>query len=94
MRGTTLRPGTNAVEGYKASKGGDGLRIREDLPKIIERGHEMMTPAEKDLLKWLGVFFRNPTPGRFMMRIRMPNGFADAKQFRTIADLSRRLGTA
>ena len=90
--GTTLRPGTNAVEGYKASKGGDGLRIHEDLPKIIERGHEVMTPAEKDLLKWLGVFFRNPTPGRFMMRIRMPNGFAYAKQLRTIADLSRRLG--
>ncbi len=87
-----MRPGTNAVEGYKASKGGDGLRIGEDLPKIIERGYEVMTPAEKDLLKWLGVFFRNPTPGRFMMRIRMPNGFAYAKQLRTIADLSRRLG--
>jgi len=87
-----VRPGTNAVEGYKASKGGDGLRIREDLTKIIEQGHEVMTQAEKDLLKWVGVFFRNPTPGRFMMRIRMPNGFAYAKQLRTIADLSRRLG--
>jgi ferredoxin-nitrite reductase len=90
--GTTVRPGTNAVEGYKAPKGGDGLRIREDLPKIIEQGHEVMTQAEKDLLKWVGVFFRNPTPGRFMMRIRMPNGFASAKQLHTIADLSRRLG--
>ena len=87
-----MRPGTNAVEGYKAAKGGDGLRISDELPNIIERGYEAMTPAEKDLLKWVGVFFRNPTPGRFMMRIRMPNGLAQAQQFRTIADLSRRLG--
>jgi ferredoxin-nitrite reductase len=87
-----VRPGTNAVEGYKASKGGDGLRIREDLPKIIQQGHEVMTPSEKDLLKWVGVFFRKPTPGQFMMRIRMPNGFAQARQFRAIADLSLRLG--
>ncbi len=87
-----MRPGTNAVEGYKAAKGGDGLRIREDLPNLIKQGHEAMTPAEKDLLKWVGVFFRKPTPGQFMMRIRMPNGFAKARQFRAVADLSRRLG--
>jgi len=87
-----VQTGSNAVEGYKASKGGDGLRIREDLSEIIARGHEALTPAEKDLLKWLGIFFRRPTPGRLMMRIRMPNGFATAQQFRAIADLSRRLG--
>jgi ferredoxin-nitrite reductase len=72
--------------------GGDGLRIREDLPRLIENGFESMTPAEKDLLKWLGVFFRKPTPGRFMMRIRMPNGFTSSRQLRAIADLSSRLG--
>jgi ferredoxin-nitrite reductase len=89
-----LRPGTNAVEAAKAGKGGDGLRIREDLPAIIERGHEAMTAAEKDLLKWVGVFFRKPTPGRFMMRIRMPNGFSSGEQLRAIAELSRRLGNS
>jgi ferredoxin-nitrite reductase len=87
-----VQPGSNAVEGYKASKSGDGLRIRDDLAAIIGRGHEALTPTEKDLLKWLGVFFRRPTPGRFMMRIRMPNGLATARQFRAIADLSLRLG--
>jgi sulfite reductase beta subunit-like hemoprotein len=64
-----LRAGTNAVEGHKASKNGNALAIREDLPDMIARGPENMTAAEKDLLKWLGVFFRKPTPGRFMMRI-------------------------
>jgi len=71
---------------------GDGLRIREHLPEIIARGAAALTPAEKELLKWLGVFYRKPTPGKFMMRVRMPNGFATSEQLRTIAELSRRLG--
>lgn len=87
-----MRPGTNAVESHKAGKNGNALSIREDLPGIIARGHECMTAAEKDLLKWVGVFYRKPTPGRFMMRIRMPNGFTNARQIRALADLSRRLG--
>jgi ferredoxin-nitrite reductase len=82
----------NAVERYKASVGGDGLRILEYLPQIIDRGPESLTPRERELLKWLGVFYRRPTPGKFMMRIRMPNGFARAEQLRAIAELSRRLG--
>jgi ferredoxin-nitrite reductase len=82
----------NAIEGYKASMGGDGLRIRQHLLEIIERGAAALTPAEKELLKWVGVFFRRPTPGKFMMRVRMPNGFAHSGQLRAVADLSRRLG--
>jgi len=85
-------PPANAVERYKASLGGDGLRILELLPQIIPRGTESLTPAEKELLKCLGVFYRRPTPGKFMMRIRMPNSFARAEQLRAIAELSRRLG--
>src|SRR5215471_18345398 len=72
--------------------GGDGLRILEHLPEMIGRGTDSLTPAEKELLKWVGVFYRRPTPGQFMMRIRMPNGFARSKQFHAIAELSRRLG--
>jgi ferredoxin-nitrite reductase len=84
----------NAVEGYKASLDGDGLRILEHLPQIIERGAESLTPAEKELLKWVGVFYRRPTPGKFMMRIRMPNGFVSSEQLRTIAELSQRIGNS
>jgi ferredoxin-nitrite reductase len=89
-----IRPASaaNAIEGYKASMDGNGLRIRESLPEIIERGAAALTPAEKELLKWVGVFFRRPTPGKFMMRVRMPNGFVSSRQLRAVADLSRRLG--
>jgi len=82
----------NAVEGYKALMDGDGLRILGHLPQIIERGAEALTPAEKELLKWVGVFYRRPTPGKFMMRIRMPNGFVKSEQLRTLAELSQRIG--
>lgn len=51
----------NAVEDYKALLNGDGLRILEYLPEIIQRGAESLTPAEKELLKWVGVFYRRPT---------------------------------
>jgi ferredoxin-nitrite reductase len=73
---------------------GDGLRILGHLPQIIQRGAESLTPAEKELLKWVGIFYRRPTPGKFMMRIRMPNGFVRSDQLRTIAELSRRLGNS
>jgi len=86
--------GTNSIEGYKASMNGNGLQILDHFPQIIERGVEALTPAEKELLKWVGVFFRKPTPGKFMMRIRMPNGFSRSNQLRTIAELSRRLGNS
>lgn len=92
LRTSCSTASANAVEGYKASLGGDGLRILDHLPQMIERGVESLTPAEKELLKWVGVFYRRPTPGKFMMRIRMPNGFARSEQLRTIAELSRRLG--
>lgn len=87
-----ISPAANAVEGYKASVDGDGLRILDQLPEITRRGAESLTPAEKELLKWVGIFYRRPTPGKFMMRIRMPNGFVSSEQLRAIAELSRCLG--
>jgi len=54
--------GTNVVEGYKASMNGDGLRILDQLPQIIERGAAALTPAEKELLKWLGIFSASRLP--------------------------------
>src|SRR5215467_15618778 len=87
-----MRPGANPIEEYKQSKGGDPLRIREDLDRLIARGWQSLTASDRELLKWIGVFFRKPTPGKFMMRIRMPNGFATSAQLAAIADVSKRLG--
>src|SRR2546425_9254343 len=90
--GVAMGTGSNTIEATKASVGGDALRIRQELPRLIGQGFESLTAAEKDLLKWVGVFFRRPTPGKFMMRVRMPNGFTSGRKPRAIADVSRRLG--
>src|SRR5947209_5126718 len=87
-----MRAGNNSIETCKAMKDGDGLRIREDLPRVVEQGYESLTQEQKQLLKWVGVFFREPTPGRFMMRIRMRNGFTHSEQLRANADVSRQDG--
>src|SRR5205085_4400526 len=75
-----MQVGSNTIESYKALKSGDGLRIRDDMPRIASESWESLSAADKELLKWVGVFFRKPTPGEFMMRIRMPNGFTNSAQ--------------
>jgi ferredoxin-nitrite reductase len=87
-----MRSGNNPIEQYKAEK--DGLDILEEIEELAARhgGWETLDPGDRERLKWIGAFFRKPTPGRFMMRIRITSGQATSLQLRTLADLSRRLG--
>jgi ferredoxin-nitrite reductase len=87
-----MKPGNNPVEQLKEKK--DGLDILEEIEELAARhgGWETLDPGDRERLKWIGAFFRKPTPGRFMMRIRITNGQATSLQLRTLADLSRRLG--
>jgi len=43
-------------------------------------------------LKWYGLFWRPKTPGRFMMRLRVPNGILNSNQLRVIASIVARYG--
>lgn len=81
----------NKIERFKRDK--DGLDIEADIHRFVREGWETIEESDRERLKWLGVFFRRQTPGRFMMRIRMPNGFTNADQLDTIAGLSRECGT-
>ena len=60
----------NKIEEYKREK--DGLDILQDIPRYATEGWETITDGDKERLKWAGVFFRRQTPGRFMMRLRIP----------------------
>ena len=64
----------------------------EDIPYYIRNGWEAIPPEKRDRLKWVGVFYRRQTPGKFMMRLRMSNGFSNADQFRAIASISESQG--
>ncbi len=85
-----MRPGNNPIEKYKAQT--DGLDLVDELPKFIEGGWQSLTDRDKELLKWLGIFWRKRTEGKFMMRIRLTNGFVHSAQIRSIATLSKLVG--
>ena len=90
-QGSSPVDSTNKIERLKQER--DGLDVADDVPRFARDGWETIGDADRERLKWLGVFFRRQTPGRFMMRIRMPNGFTNAAQLRAISDLSRDCGT-
>ncbi|MCX7701576.1 MAG: (2Fe-2S)-binding protein, partial [Gemmataceae bacterium] len=71
----------------------DGLDSEEDIRRHAAAGDwKALTEDDKHRFKWHGLFFRKQTPGHFMLRLRMTNGFANSKQFRVIADLSDEFG--
>lgn len=87
-----MKPGTNSVERLKAEK--DGLEILDEVEELAVRhgGWETMDAATRERLKWIGTFYRKPTPGHFMVRVRITNGQASSQQLRTLAALAERLG--
>jgi len=80
----------NKVEELKTEK--DGLDVLQDIPRFAREGWKAVPDGDRDRLKWAGIFFRRQTPGRFMMRIRIPNGVSNAAQLRVIGELSREFG--
>jgi ferredoxin-nitrite reductase len=80
----------NRIETIKAEK--DGLDILDDIYRYAIEGWEAVTPDDTERLKWYGIFLRKPTPGYFMMRVRITNGIASAEQVRALADVTRRFG--
>ncbi|MBD2499718.1 ferredoxin--nitrite reductase [Anabaena azotica] len=88
---TTAKASLNKFEKFKAEK--DGLAIKAEIEKIASLGWEAMDETDRDhRLKWVGVFFRPVTPGKFMMRMRMPNGILTSDQMRVLAEVVQRYG--
>jgi ferredoxin-nitrite reductase len=81
----------NPIEHVKQAK--DGLDSEEDIYRHAAHGDwKALSEDDKHRFKWHGLFFRKQTPGHFMLRLRMTNGFATSEQFRVIADLSDEFG--
>ena len=79
------------VEQIKAEK--DGLDVGDDIERYARAGWEAIPEDDRDTrLKWHGIFYRKQTPGYFMIRIRIPNGIANAEQLRAIGTISNRYG--
>jgi ferredoxin-nitrite reductase len=81
----------NKIEDLKTEK--DGLAIKAEIEHFAKIGWEAI--ADDDLqhrLKWLGIFFRKSTPGRFMVRMRVPNGLLNSSQMRVLARVLEKCG--
>ena len=82
----------NKVEQAKASF--CGLDLAPRLGELSAAGWESIDEATLTIhLKWLGIFFRPVTPGRFMLRLRLPNGVINADQLDVLADAVDRCGS-
>ena len=80
----------NRIEAMKAAK--DGLDVLDDLAQFAREGWKTLGDDDKERLKWVGVFHRRPTPGNFMMRVRMPNGVVTSAQARLLGEITRQSG--
>src|SRR5919202_3909843 len=81
----------NKFEKFKAEK--DGLVVKTQLEHFAQLGWEAMDETDREhRLKWLGVFFRPVTPGKFMMRMRIPNGILTSTQMRVLGEVVQRYG--
>ncbi len=88
---TTTTAKQNKFEKLKAEK--DGLLIKSEIEQFASIGWEAMDATDREhRLKWLGVFFRPVTPGKFMMRLRLPNGIINSQQIRVLGEVVQRYG--
>ena len=70
-----------------------GLDLEPRLAELGSQGWEALDEATLTIhLKWLGIFFRPVTPGRFMLRLRLPNGVIQADQLAVLAEAVDRCG--
>ncbi len=80
----------NKIEALKLEC--DGLAVREMIARYAVSGWESIPEADIQRLKWHGLFLRNPTPGFFMIRVRIPGGKTGTYQLRALADIAGTYG--
>jgi sulfite reductase beta subunit-like hemoprotein len=101
---TTADAKLPAIEHIKAKK--DGLDVLADIYRYAELGFDAIDPDDLALFRWYGIYTQRSeasaaagdpgpseeTDGRFMLRIKFPNGIVTADQLRTVGRLSVRYG--
>jgi ferredoxin-nitrite reductase len=79
-------------ERFKAEK--DGLTVKPELEQFAQVGWEAMDEVDREFrLRWLGLFYRTVTPGKFMLRMRTANGILPSSHLRVLAEIVQRYGT-
>ena len=88
---TALALKLNKIEKAKAEK--PGLAVKDELETFAQIGWEAVDKTDLEMrLKWLGIFFRPVTPGKFMLRLRIPQGILTSDQLTVLATIVQRYG--
>lgn len=80
----------NKIELLKSER--DGLKIKSEIHRFAKEGWESISEDDIQRLKWYGLFLRNPTPGFFMLRVRIPNGLSFSHQVIALSFISATFG--
>src|SRR5438552_2183972 len=76
----------NKIEEFKQER--DGLEIKDAIAEYARTGWESISEGDIQRLKWYGLFLRTPTPGFFMIRVRIPGGRTASYQMRALAEIA------
>lgn len=77
----------NKIEELKQTK--TPKEVFESIKRYAHEGHEAIPEDEKSFfLKCFGIFYRENTPGKFMMRIRTCGGVLSLQQAQTLGELA------
>lgn len=81
----------NKVEKTKALK--SPKEAYEQIAVYAKEGYDSIAKEDKEyFLKCFGIFDRPATPGKFMMRVRVPGGQLNAAQAQTIGEIAKEYG--
>jgi ferredoxin-nitrite reductase len=80
----------NKIELLKQER--DGLDVKELIANYARTGWQSIPESDVQRLKWYGLFLRNPTPGYFMIRVRIPGGKTNSYQLRALAGIAASYG--
>ena len=84
----------NKIEVLKTAK--DGLDVLPDIQRyaaMAAAGEDPQITAEDfERFKWYGLFHRKPTPGYYMLRMRIPGGVLTAEQMAAIGEIANQVG--
>ena len=84
----------NKIEVLKTAK--DGLDVLSDIQRyaaMAAAGEDPQIPAEDfERFKWYGLFHRKPTPGYYMLRMRIPGGVLTTEQTAAIGEIANQVG--
>ncbi len=80
----------NKIEAIKAAR--DGLAVKDMIAHYAKTGWESIPEDDVQRLKWYGLFLRNPTPGFFMIRVRIPGGKTSSYQLKALAAIAKTYG--